>query len=255
MARSWTPDFDFYPTLVDGRRASIVVDLEAPRHAPLPRFGVLVSVRIPMKQPRPDGLRDGAELEPLARLEDALVPSVEAGTGALSVGRLMLAGVLVLYLYAPDGTAEATVAEALGSVDWDDYPVRWTVAPDPEWRLLRELLAPDPYARQGIWNRRMLGRFAANGDDPEAPREIDHVAIFPSADAAAVAGRQLRDLGFRVDDPAPGEESRLSFHREDRLADGVPDDFVGQILDVVLPLGGEYDGWGAPVMQAAVGEA
>ena len=27
MGRTWTPDFDFYPTLVDGRRASIVVDL------------------------------------------------------------------------------------------------------------------------------------------------------------------------------------------------------------------------------------
>jgi hypothetical protein len=256
MARTWTPDFDFYPTLVEGRRASIVVDLLAAVHAPLAGYGTLVSVRIPMKSPRPDGLRDAAELEPLATLEDAVVPALEEQVGALSVGRLMLDGAIVLSLYAPDGTAEARVAEVLGGVDWDGYALRWTVAPDAEWRLLREVLAPDPYALQGIWNRRLLTQFAAQGDDHSAPREVDHVVVFESADAADIAARQLRDLGYRTDEPEPHDgEVRLGFHREDVLADGAPDTFVEQILDVVLPLGGDYDGWGAPVMQTAVGEA
>lgn len=256
MPRPWTPDFDFYPTTVDGRRASIVVDLQSPLHAPLAGHGTLVSVRIPMKFPRADGLRDAAELRPLAVLEDALVPVLEERLDAIHVGRLMLAGVLVLYLYAPDDLPEARVAEAVGSVGWDGYEVRWTVAPDPDWRLLREVLAPDPYATQGIWNRRLLTEFAAQGDDHDAPREVDHVVVFGSVGAAEVAARQLRELGFRVDEPEDEESrTRLSFHREDRLGEGAADAFVEQVLDVVLPLGGDYDGWGAPVMHTAVGEA
>jgi hypothetical protein len=31
--------------------------------------------------------------------------------------------------------------------------------------------------------------------------------------------------------------------------------FVAEVLDVVVPLGGTYDGWGASVMVTAIGEA
>lgn len=257
MPRPWTADFDFYPTTVDGRRASIVVDLLAAIHGPIAHHGALVTVRVPMQRPREDGLRDASELAPLGRLEDALIPAIEDRTGAVSVGRLMLAGVLVFYLYAPDGTDEAAVAAAVGAIDADGYTIRWAVAPDPDWRMLREVLTPDPYALQGIWNRRLLQQFAAQGDDATAPREVDHTAVVPDGAAATAAERQLVARGFRVDPWTPGEDGRvcLALHRTETLADDAPDTFVAEVLDVILPLGGDYDGWGAPVMVTAVGEA
>lgn len=257
MGRTWTPDFDFYPTLVDGRRASIVVDLDATAEAPLAGHGALVTVRVAMLRPREDGLRDGSELEPLGRLEDALVPAIERALDAVSVGRLMTNGVLVFYLYAPDGTDDTAAALALGAVDPGEYALRFAVAPDPEWRVLRDLLAPDPYALQGIWNRRLLRQFAAQGDDATAPREVDHLVVFAAQDAALAAASALGALGFRVDPPEPDDEGqvRLQLHRDEVLADGAPDVFVAEVLDVVIPLGGTYDGWGASVMVTAIGEA
>jgi hypothetical protein len=225
VGRTWTPDFDFYPTLVDGRRASIVVDLDAPAEAPLAGHGALVTVRVAMLRPREDGLRDASELEPLGRLEDALVPAIERALDAVSVGRLMTNGVLVFYLYAPDGTDDTAAALALGAVDPGEYALRFAVAPDPEWRVLRDLLAPDPYALQGIWNRRLLRQFAAQGDDATAPREVDHLVVFAAEDAALAAAAALGALGFRVDPPEPDDEGqvRLQLHRDEVLTDGAPD--------------------------------
>ncbi len=256
MTRPWTADFDFYPAAIDGRRASIVVDLAAPDHAPVAGCGALVTVRVAMLHPREDGLRDAVELEPLRELEDVVVPALEEGVSAIPVGRLMVNGVLVFYAYAPDDTTDVAVTVALAGVDPGPYTLRTAVAPDPEWQLLRELLAPDPYARQAIWNRRLLVQFAAQGDDPSAIREIDHVVLFPTAEAAQTAAEALSAAGYRVDPPVAEDDSvRLEFHRDESLADGAADTFVEQVLDLVLPLGGDYDGWGASVMTQAVGEA
>jgi hypothetical protein len=43
-----------------------------------------------------------------------------------------------------------------------------------------------------------------------------------------------------------GDAWALTFHRNDALAGGRPDQFCAEILDIVLPEGGDYDGWGAP---------
>jgi hypothetical protein len=105
---------------------------------------------------------------------------------------------------------------------------------------------------------------------------VDHFALFETEEAAKKAAAALEAKGFRIDglglaedededldasgvDDEPSDEDviedeeeegapewHLAFSREDALADGRPDEFVGEVLDVVHEHGGAYDGWGAP---------
>src|SRR5262245_61311348 len=89
MPPTWTPDFDFYMTLIDDKPASIVVDLAARAAAPVASHPILVGIRVPMQRPRPDGLRDGDELDALAAVEDQFTEALAEQVDALYAGRIV----------------------------------------------------------------------------------------------------------------------------------------------------------------------
>ena len=251
MPPTWKPDFDFYMTMIDDKPASIVVDLAAGSAAPVESHPVLLGIRIPMRQPRPDGLRDGAELDALADIEDRFTDALVAEVDALYGGRVVHDGATTLYYYAP-ADARQRLDDDLPSITGDpgEYEPEWWVDDDPEWTLYDELLAPGPYDAQAIWNRRLLRVFEEKGDRMSEAREIDHFAYFPSREQADRAAASLLAAGFRCDDVAEPSDAGgawgLQFHRLDALADGRPDEFVAEILDIILDEDGDYDGWGAP---------
>jgi hypothetical protein len=75
------------------------------------------------------------------------------------------------------------------------------------------------------------------------------VATFPSVAAAKQAEKKLVAAHFEIDGLGDADEQgryELAFHRSETLEEGKPDRFSAEILDIVLPLDGEYDGWGAP---------
>jgi hypothetical protein len=123
---------------------------------------------------------------------------------------------------------------------------------DPDWNLYRSVLAPGPYDLQRILNRRLLDFREKQGDRADLPREIDHFAYFPSQAQAQRAAAALRDAGFTTDDLGPprddGAQWELSFHRVDSIGNDRADEFVTEVLEVILPLDGRYDGWGAVIL-------
>jgi hypothetical protein len=291
----WEQDFDFYMAQIEDKPASFVVDLNAAAAAPLESHPLRLAIRVPMLRPRADGLRDASELDELGALEDQFVEALADKIDAIYVGRVVHDGDTTLYLYVP---AEHRVAmedlPVLTGAPPGDHEPQWGVAEDPAWDVYLELLYPDAYAHQTIWNRRLLRVFSEQGDQLDVAREIDHMAFFPTREAAEQAAAALTAAGFRVDavtardeedeedeedeqdeasagetedddetedgdeteddddeaeaNDADGDDDErwaLQFHRDDALADGRPDDFVAEILDIILPLGGRYDGWGA----------
>jgi hypothetical protein len=245
----WQPDFDVYFTQLEDRPASFVLDLAAAAHAPVATHGLRLGIRIPMKMPREDGLRDGEELPALSALEDRFVEALEQKVDAIYVGRIVHDGHTTLYLYVPAEHQEALKDLPSLTGDPGEYEPMWGVAEDPDWGLYLEFLSPGPYDAQSIWNRRLVQIFTEKGDRLDVPREIDHMAYFPSRERADEAGTALAAVGFRIDDlDEPDTEDGawgLQFHRDDALAEGRPDEFVGEILDIILDLEGDYDGWGA----------
>lgn len=246
MAR-WEPDFDVYFSQIEDRPASFVIDLAAGTHAPVATHPVRLTLRIPMKIPRPDGLRHRDEMDALGALEDRFVAALEQGVDAIYVGRVVHGGMTTMYLYVP--AQHRAALDQLPSITGSpgDYEPSWSIADDADWGAYLEFLAPGPYDRQTIWNRRLLQVFAEKGDRADQPREVDHLAFFPSREAAERAGEALRTAGFRTDEIDEQAERGfgLQFHRDDHLGEGRADEFVFEILDIVLEEEGSYDGWGA----------
>ena len=253
MARSSTssefePSFTgtFYPADVDGAPAAFVVDLEQEPRATHP---TRVTVSMNMFEPESDGLRSEGEMEDLDILQAKMTERLTRAAGAICVGFYDLRGVTTFVFYAKKKLTaeEATVIVA----DTHPYESDVQVDEDPEWRFYIDALFPDAYALQGIWNRLIVDELEGHGDQLHEPRDVDHVATFPSNAAARKAEKKLLAAHFTIDGLADADEEgrfELAFHRSETLEEGKPDRFSAEILDIILPLDGEYDGWGAPTV-------
>ena len=239
----------FYPADVDGSPAAFVVDLE---QEPRSTHPTRITVSVPMLEPEPDGLRSEGEMQDLDTLQTKLTERLARAAGADCVGFYDLRGVATFVFYAkkPITAAEATVA--IG--DTHPYEADVLVDEDPEWRFYIDALFPDAYALQGIWNRLIVDELESHGDQLYEPRDVDHVATFPSSAAAQKAAKKLAAAHFTIDGTGKADEDgrfEVAFHRPETLEEGKPDIFSSEILDIVLPLDGEYDGWGAPAVGPA----
>ncbi|MDB4946474.1 MAG: hypothetical protein JWP97_6008 [Labilithrix sp.] len=247
------PSLTFYPAEVDGKPAAFVVDLEqTPRRA----LGTRIVVALLMHSPVDNGLRSDDELDALDAAQEMITDRLEEAYEAEIVGFYDLDGASMFAFYAkgPKGKTaaaqEAAVMKVLGKVG--SYEVEVHVAEDPDWRFYIDVLFPDDYALQGIWNRALIDELEAHGDALDEPRDVDHLATFPTKALADAAAKLLKGAHFSVDSVGPdeGEKGRwaVTFHRSETLDGDKPNRFSAEVLDIVLPLQGEYDGWGAPAV-------
>ena len=213
MTTPWEPNFGFYLTTLDEHPASFVVDLNA---EPTESHSLRLQLRVPLRPPRDDGLRDAAEF--------------------------------LFYVPSEHGPLLDDLEALLGPVA--PYEVEYLAAEDPDWGMHTEFLFPDAYSLQSIANRTLLEQLEKAGDVMSVARTIDHLAFFESAAQANEAASRLKAAGFSTDELATREDDRvgLQFHRDDALSDGQADAFVAEVLDIMGPLGGEYGGWGCPVV-------
>jgi len=248
----WEPRFDFYFSEREGCPFSNSVDIEARKHTPLASHPVALRARLQMRDPRPDGLRSAAEAPALFDFEDRLLARLTEGLDAIYVGRRVGDGRTEFLLYLPPSTTAepATLAAAV-----EPYEVSFTRALDRNWTHYAELY-PDTRQWQQISDLHLLETLQERGDQPDVPRDVDHMVYFDQRTAAEVAARTLTDRGFEFfDEPVKEREGKfaLAFHRVETCRFPDVRRFVDEILDVVLPLGGDYDGWGCEVQSAGKG--
>ncbi len=87
-------------------------------------------------------------------------------------------------------------------------------------------------------------------DDVDRPREVEHFANFAAIKEAQHAARQLGDLGYAVT-----VTRRMIFRATMRATKTstvdieAADAMVEEVFGIVEANHGDYDGWGAPVIQ------
>lgn len=240
MKENW----DFYFIVIDGRPCSTMLDLGLAAEAPRSDRPWLVSVRLPLLRPRPDGLADDAEADELGRLEDSLVRVLRARLEAQFVGRMTWNGTRDLFFYAArhEGLDEAML-EALGVA-----PGRRALAQvrqDRPWQHYREVLFPGPLERRWIADRRLVDELAQAGDRLERPRPVDHFASFQREDAAQAFASACAALRFDVEvraNETQGWTVRAS--REDPVELGHIHEVVTSLFVLAEEHRGVYDRWG-----------
>jgi hypothetical protein len=216
----------------------------AVEHAAASSHPMRLLVQVPLQQPDANGLRRREELEPMTNLEDRLTEHLERELDAWFVARVLFGGSTFLVYYHP--------REPCGSVNFEDGWAPYRLLPqtieDPEWTYLLDVLAPNAFEQEMSRNRQLQQALRERGDRLDRTRIVDHVALFDEPSAALAATPGLRAAGYTVDDPRETAQGVvLEFHRSDAIDGFRPDQFLSEILALIEPYAGSYDGWGAPI--------
>ena len=241
-------NWEVYPGFVEDEFAMFAVNIGPRADAPFDNLRWLNVVRIPFDA-QPGGMPDADTNAFLYELEDAL--SSRASTrGTVQVGRLTVAGRRELFFYAATDETEL-LRRDMHDEFGDEVECDAIASLDASWRVYLEFLYPQPLDFQRIHNQKVLRLLQEHGDNVAIPRQIDHFAYFPTAEARDTFVSGIRADGMQIGEQADAAEGELPFgvgfssHGPVDLAsiDRVTTDLFVRITD----LGGNYDGWGCPV--------
>jgi len=249
-----TENWDFYLCRVDGKFASIFVDLGAVNEAPVKTHPVMAYVRLMIRNPREDGMPGNDEYGRLVAIEDALEATCGGGD-AIYVGRCTSDGCRDFYFYTVEGLAWQDVIGACMSA-YPEYRFDLGRREDPSWSSYCTFLYPTEVDRQGIENRRVCEALERNGDELLVAREIDHWAGFSEKNGRDEFVERAVSLGFSVRGISAGEQDGAywaQLWRSDIPSMSGIDDVTLPLFKLALDCGGSYDGWESVVVQSDLG--
>ncbi len=180
--------------------------MAALEHAPLASHPTVMLLRVPMKDPYPNGLRSDAEFDAMSRVEDVLVSALGSNTSAIYWGRQVHRGATD-FMFQLEGEPGPGLFERLRPfLSVPDYTVEPKFRSDPEWELYTQHY-PSAFHEHTMTNRALQEQLREMGDRLKRRRVIDHVALFPAAASADTAARTLRPRRFTIDEVDGPDES------------------------------------------------
>jgi len=242
----WRP----YLCNVNGKIASILVDLGLHATAPIPSKPCLLWVWVYFQSPRPDGLSDGKEAPTLYRIEDALNAQAASECRAVPCGRITTQGHREFYFYGEtEEHLEKAVRTAL--LAFDGYKFWFGSKIDRLWTQYLTVLFPSSEDLQRIKNGDLLDLLVKKGDDLKTAREVRHWIYFRTAEGFASFNEAAAAAGFKIvaDSPMNKEGSFGTIVACTQPIDQTAiDSTVITLLRLAQQHDGEYDGWETPVM-------
>ncbi len=189
MAGQW----DFYQCRLNGKPASVYLDMGLHGAGPDPRRGQLVVVRLHLRFPDPaNGMSTDAEYDALVAIEDTLIESLRAALGAVYAGRVTTDGRREFFFYAASASALETAARVPG------YRCEAWVQADPRWQHYFTVLYPRGAARRWIADKAQVEALAERGDRAQVARPIRHTSYFANATQRAAFTGSVEHAGFNV---------------------------------------------------------
>jgi regulator of RNase E activity RraB len=244
-----TGEWDFYYCRVDDAPASIFLNFAYQQERPA--LDTLYYAGLQMLDPAEHGMGGPKDAEALWALEDEITAGA-AAAGFTYVGRLRNQGDWQLTFYAAAGKEAALEEIVVVALADADRGYRIGSQEDAEWGYYDEFLMPNAERFQWIMNRRVVQQLEGSGDQVETPREVDHFIHFADADARDAFARAAEALGFRAEPQDPDQTNNLPFgislHRDDAVTLNHIHEVVMTLSDLADENGGDYDGWGAPVV-------
>lgn len=245
-------DWGLYPTEIDGTPAWVTAELSF-ADQPDPSRATFVHIRFPLPDCNEEGLPMENGLERIVEIEEELLPLMEERFKALHVGSMSHASQRHLFFYTANDKGLAEALRPLAAMFPGSAPSAMS-RPDPTGDMYTQLVLPDDWQSEFIQNHRVCEALLSAGDNPEAQRPIDHLAVFTSELGRERFAAKARELGYRVkpiadepdDSPADDRVFALEFEHT-----GPTDPFdlterTTVLADEATECDGEYDGWQAP---------
>ncbi|HDR9256667.1 TPA: DUF695 domain-containing protein [Burkholderia vietnamiensis] len=210
----------------------------------------LLSVRVALAHPTPDGLPGSDEFAELTRVETLLDAAV-TGRNGVQVGRITVDNSQDFLFYVSfDEDTAAGIVDALA--DQTAYALQYAYHEDPDKETYWRTLYPTDDDWQLMRDMRALDALLQKGDVGDVSRRVAHWAYFPDPSDAHQFADWAESKGYLVESVAPTEDgkSAVRFAHEGTMALA---DITRHTLEInreVRALGGSYDGWETSVEQA-----
>jgi uncharacterized protein (TIGR01619 family) len=236
---------------VNGKLASIFLDIDRRNIAPDSGRAWLLWIWVYFKQPRPDGLSSSEEFTALCAIEDKLNAAMQEHCRAFLAGRITTEGRREFYYYGPNSSRfDATVADLMKS--FPSYEFDHGSQHDPAWNQYLNVLFPSDDDLQKILNREVLDVMENKGDQPEIPREVLHWAYFPTEVNRSDFEAAVQTKEYRIDSKSHQPEGEnpygVCFGKVQKCTRDAIDKSVLDLRKLAQRFQGEYDGWEAQVM-------
>ena len=240
-----------YFARVNGKLASIALDLGLHERAPMSSKPQLLWVWVYLRAPRPDGLSDKSEFEELSAIEDELTKRVGAACGAIEVGRITSDGRREFYFYAVgDKAFRAAVSEVIDQ--FKQYKFDLGSHNDAVWYQYFEVLFPSEEDLEKIKNRGVLDVLRGQGDTLSPVRDVHHWIYFRSRENRERFAAKARELGYTVEGESehPHGPHPFGLHvtRDQSVTTDEIDKAVLELFRLAKQVDGEYDGWEAQLI-------
>ncbi|MGR3907682.1 DUF695 domain-containing protein [Burkholderia sp. SR8] len=210
----------------------------------------LLSVRVALADPTPEGLPGSDEFAGLAQVEDLLDAAVAAKNG-VQVGRITVDGNQDFLFYVPfDEEAAAEIVDSLA--ERTTYALQYAYQDDPDKETYWRTLYPTDDDWQLMRDMRVLEALRRQGDVSDVSRRVMHWAYFPEPSDAHQFADWAESKGYLVESVAPTEDgkSAVRFAHQGTTALADITRHTLEINTEARALGGEYDGWETSVEQA-----
>lgn len=126
--------------------------------------------------------------------------------------------------------------------------------------LAASSLGPMTDISQQLANQRQLAiqqldQRCGMSDELDVPRAVDHSGLFPDNESAVKASHELAALGYTTDIEDDEDYVLLEAQKVTAVDAETVEKFIEEVLTVFHRYGGEYDGWGAPIVSSALAAA
>lgn len=230
--------WDFFEGWSEGAPARVELDMRIAEDVPDEARPWLLRVRL--------SAADAAD----ERFAGALEQIVRSRFEAVLVARVITDANVELVLH---GTRHEGLKEAAAKVLAQHAGRRAQVrsAHDSAWHHVREKILPNRWQYQWMQDRRVVDAMRQGGDRIEVPRPIDHSVYFRSVEARERFVKLVAARGFEADAATDGD-GHLRFGLIVRRRDPVSLDHIHavvcELIEHAEEVGGQYDGWGAPLV-------
>jgi len=244
-------NWDTYMARIDGKPASILVDMGLFDKAPEHRMPFLVITGPRARNCSKDGIPYRDEIPELEEILDAttsfitgVMPLRLCGTYTHQCQRLN-------YYYMKDSFGVRTAIQRMYRRNFKDRDYVLNIRYDPEWRTYLTFLYPTDGMKTWMENEKIMMHMLQNGDSLTAARDIIFEAAFPTDSITTVFTDFLRLHGYDLRSTEKLHSriaaNKVVFYRHAKVNIDTLNTWTGALKQEIDTLGGIYNGWTAPV--------
>jgi len=244
-------EWDVYFCYINNKIASIRLNLELHKLAPIDQFDQLVCCTIPFMTMDANGLNTDAEFQTICNIEDVITAHLHPYK-VIFAGTIKCDGEMRLYFYSSEKLNFSSILNT-ALISFPNYDCFIQQHTDAIWDTYQSKLYPTPFEYQTILNKRTILKHAHQGDNLSTERLVHHYINFKALTDADLFIQEASEIGLSLTTIEEIQDAdypiELCLSKNDHLMLSNVNNFVWELVQLADKYDGMYIDWVAGIVQ------